>query len=90
MMAMVSFQGFSQGNTVLIVGHRTTLDFAISVISPEYEESKNTYKHKDNSFYILLKKELDHWIKMGYKIIDSSIASGTPPNYEVIYILVKD
>ncbi len=90
MMTIASFQSFSQENTVLVIGHKTALYFTIRVVNPKYEESENTYKYKDNSFYVMLKKELDFWINAGYKIVDSSTASEKPVNYEVIYVLAKD
>jgi|SRR5690606_38544168 len=90
MMTVVNFRSFSQENTVLVVGQKTPIDFTIKVVNPEYEESENTYKYKDSSFFVLLKRELDHWINSGYKIVDSSTAGDRSQNFEVIYVLLKD
>lgn len=90
MMTVVSFQGVAQENSVLIVGVKTPSDFTLRIVNPDNKETENTYKYKNDSFYILLKKELDHWMNSGYKIVDSSTAGDRLSNYEVIYVLIKD
>lgn len=89
-MIVVRFQSFSQEQTVLVVGHKTPLNFTIKVVNSEYEETENTFKYKDSSFFVLLKKELDRWINLGYQIVDSSTSGETSQNFEVIYVLLKD
>lgn len=91
-----SFESFSQDEsgfeTVMVIASKKHSDFYIGRVTPENEETHNRYRFKDNSYNVMLKKELDKWMNKGFKIVDSSTAFGVGEGiktHQVIYILER-
>lgn len=90
---MFSVHVFSQSESVLVVAKKGSREFVINVVNPDDLETYVRYNFKDYSYAVMLKKELDNWIREGFKIVDSSTSYSsdeTGSTHEVVYVLVKE
>lgn len=79
----------AQTSSVMVSGYVEGKPFSVSVVHPDYEKTEKKYDGKDKDFHVVLKEELDKWLRQGYEIIDSSTASGPSAVYRVTYVLTK-
>ena len=82
----------AQEKSVLIKGSFTGIDVEITTISPTYEVVKQAYKNKnseENEFLVLLKKEIDKWLKDGYTLSEVGVSSYSASIYTMVYVLTK-
>lgn len=79
-----------QVKSVLVSGFvNSEKEFSISVVNDQNVKSKDEYKSNDKDFSVVLKKELDKWLSLGYEVVDSSIASTSDSIYRIVYFLTK-
>ncbi len=79
-----------QVKSVLVSGFvNSEKEFSISVVNDQNVKSKDEYKSNDKDFSVVLKKELDKWLSLGYEVVDSSIASTSDSVYRIVYFLTK-
>src|SRR5690625_108040 len=98
MMTAVSFQGKSQEiSSVTITGFSSNnhTKYKIETVNPDYTVIIKDFKDKDGNFHALMKKELDVWLKKGYKLIESSANSLTSGqsstvSFVILFILIKE
>jgi hypothetical protein len=83
----------AQVKSVLIKGTFAHLSVEITTIKPNYEITKQEYKKDKNSaendFLVLLKKEMDKWLKEGYELTELGVSSYTESLYSMFYVLTK-
>lgn len=93
LMTILSFHGFAQTESVMIVAKNEYRYFSISVLNNENVSTFNRYRKKEHSITLNLKKELDKWFKQGYRIEDSSTVYWDNENgkhHVVTYIMTKE
>lgn len=98
MLIMVAlFLGMSQINaqerSVMIKGAFSGIAVEITTISPDYEvitqEFKKDKMPEENDFLVLLKKEIDKWLKEGYVLSETGVPSYTSSVYTMLFVLTK-
>lgn len=90
MMTVVSFQGKTQEiTTVMIIGEHDPMNIMVKTIDNNLEVSKTKHKRNKSDYHLVLKKEIDQWLKQGYKIKSTSTASNNTFS-STTYILTKE
>lgn len=96
MMTMVSFEGRTQEiSSVTITGFSSNnhTKYRIEIVKPNYDVEIKEFKDKDGNFHALMKKELDLWLKQGYKLVESNSNGSSPSSagiFNVMLILIKE
>ena len=73
----------------MIIGEHDRMDIMLKTIDNNLDLSKAEYKMNKSDYHIVLKKEIDLWLKRGYKINSTSTASNSTFS-STTYILIKE
>jgi hypothetical protein len=86
----ISTVSAQQKQSVIVSQSLLNTGAIIEVIKPDYSVDKQSFSKKDENTSVVLKKELDKWLKQGFEIKSTTSVAAGPFLYTVSYVMVKE